>query len=85
MAAIAAEMLHGVMWLLDPTHLIIDCPYAEPFMADFTAAVEEALAARFAGENRQLPEIAAAAPGLGSVLRGAIRVLQRAWLERILA
>ena len=85
MAAITTEMLHGVMWLLDPTHLIIDCPYAEPFMADFTAAVEEALAARFAGENRQLPEIAAAAPGLGSVLRGAIRVLQRAWLERILA
>lgn len=85
MAVITAEMIHGVMWLLDPTHLIIDCPYAEPFMADFTAAVEEALAARFAGENRQLPEIAAAAPGLGSVLRGAIRVLQRAWLERILA
>ena len=85
MAAITAEMLHSVMWLLDPTHLVIDCPYAEPFMADFTAAVEAALTARFAGENRQLPEIAAAAPGLGSVLRGAIRVLQRAWLERILA
>ena len=84
MAAITAEMLHGVMWMLDPTHLIIDCPYAEPFMADFTAGVEAALAARFDGENRQLPAIAAAAPGLGSVLRGAIRVLQRAWLERIL-
>lgn len=85
MAGITAEMLHGVMWLLDPTHLIIDCPYAEPFMADFTAAVEKALVDRFAGENRQLPEIASAAPGLGSVLRGAIRVLQRAWLERILS
>ena len=85
MSAITAEMLHGVMWLLDPTHLIIDCPYAEPFMTDFTAWVGAALAARFEGENRQLPEIAAPAPGLGSVLRGAIRVLQKAWLERILS
>lgn len=85
MAGITAEMLHSVMWLLDPTHIIVDCPYAEPFMADFTVAIKAALSTRFAGENRQLPEIAAAAPGLGSVLRGAIRVLQRAWLERILA
>lgn len=85
MAKVAAEMLHGVLWMLDPTHLIIDCPYAEPFMAEFTAGVGRALERRFAGENRVLPQIGAPSPGVRSVLRGAIHVLQKEWLERILA
>ncbi len=85
MAKVAAEMLHGVLWMLDPTHLIIDCPYAEPFMADFTAGVGRALEGRFAGENRVLPQIGAASQGVRSVLRGAVHVLQKEWLERILA
>lgn len=84
MAAVTAEMLHGVLWMLDPTHLMLDCPYAEPFMPVFIEAVHHAMAVRFAGENRVLPVMDAASQGMRSVLRGAIHVLQKEWLERIL-
>lgn len=84
MAGIAAEMLHSVLWLLDPTHLIIDCPYAEPLADAFAQGVRDGLTTRFAGENRMLPQINAAPQGIRSVLRGAIRVLQKGWLERLL-
>ena len=84
MAGIVAEMLHSVLWLVDPTHLIIDCPFAEPFAKDFIQAIRAALVQRFAGENRMLPQISAAPQNIRSVLRGAIRVLQKGWLERIL-
>ena len=84
MAAITAEMLHGVLWMLDPTHIIIDCVYARPREQQFIAAVEKHLQLHFAGENRLLPQILPSAPGLSSVVRGAVCVLQRAWLERIL-
>ena len=84
MASIAAKMFHGVLWMLDPTHIIIDCVYARPREATFIAAVEKHLQLHFSGENRLLPQILPPAPGLASVVRGAVCVLQRAWLERIL-
>jgi len=84
MAAITAEMLHGVLWMLDPTHVIIDCVYARPYEAAFVQAVEKALQQLFAAEKRMLPRIAPSATGVSSVLRGAVCVLQRAWLDRIL-
>ena len=84
MASITAKMFHGVLWMLDPTHIIIDCVYARPREAVFITAVEKHLRQHFAGENRLLPQILPPAPGLGSVVRGAVCVLQRAWLERIL-
>ena len=84
MASITAKMFHGVLWMLDPTHIIIDCVYAQPREAAFIAAVEKHLQLHFAGENRLLPKLLPSAPGLSSVLRGAVCVLQRAWLERIL-
>ncbi len=84
MASVTAKMLHGVLWMLDPTHIIIDCVYAHPREAPFIAAVEKHLQLQFMGENRILPRIFPSAPGLSSVLRGAVCALQRAWLERIL-
>ncbi len=85
MAQIAAEMLHGVLWMLDPTHVMIDCPYAKPGMPSFIEALTRSLAQRFEGESRTLPEIAAAEQCISSVLRGAVHVLQREWLERIIS
>ncbi len=85
MAQIAAEMLHGVLWMLDPTHMIIDCLYAHPCQEDFIAAVYAHLQQRFAGEGRMLPVISAAPKSVSSVLRGAVHVLQREWLERIIS
>ena len=84
MASVTAKMLHGVLWMLDPTHIIIDCVYAHPREATFIAAVEKHLQLQFMGENRILPRIFPSAPGLSSVLRDAVCALQRAWLERIL-
>jgi len=84
MAAIAADMLHGVLWMLDPTHIIIDCVYARPRGDAFVQAVEKHLRTRYAGENRTLPQLFPGASGMSSVLRGAVRVLQKAWLDRIL-
>lgn len=85
MARIAAEMLHGVLWMLDPTHIIIDCVYAHSCMDIFIEAIRQELTKCFAGENRILPDISAAPQGVSSVLRGAVHVLQREWLERLLA
>ena len=84
MAAVTAEMLHGVLWMLDPTHVIIDCVYARSREDAFVQAVQRHLRALFAGEKRILPQIAPSALGISSVLRGAVCVLQREWLDRIL-
>lgn len=84
MAAITASMLHSVLWMLDPTHIIIDCVYARPRGDVFAQAVSRELQMLFGGENRVLPQLSPAAPGMSSVLRGAVHVLQRAWLDRIL-
>jgi len=84
MAEVTAEMLHGVLWLLDPTRIIIDCRYAAPFGDRFVAAVEEQLRARFPGGGRLLPALSCASQSIPSVLRGAVCVLQGVWLERVL-
>ncbi len=84
MAAITAKMLHGVLWMLDPTHIIVDCVYAHPQEDTFIAAVKKHLQQHFDGENRLLPQLLPCEPGVSSVRRGAVSVLQRAWLERIL-
>lgn len=84
MAAVTAKMLHAVLWMLDPTHIIVDCVYARPRENVFIAALEKHLQQHFEGENRLLPQLIPCKPGVSSVLRGAVSVLQRAWLERIL-
>ncbi len=84
MAAIAAKMLHAVLWMLDPTHIIIDCVYAQPRGNVFAQAVARRVQQLFDGEDRVLPLMCPAASGMSSVRRGAVHVLQRAWLDRIL-
>lgn len=84
MAAITAQMLHSVLWMLDPTHIIVDCIYARPRSDAFLRALSAHLQARFEGENRVLPRLCPGASGLSSVVRGAVHALQRAWLDRIL-
>jgi predicted NBD/HSP70 family sugar kinase len=84
MASIAAEMLHGVLWILDPTHIIIDCVYAQPDSNSFVQMVEKHLTKLYQDETRILPRLYPCSSGVSSVLRGAVRVLQKAWLDRIL-
>lgn len=85
MAAIAAEMLHNVLWILDPTHIIIDCVYARPREEVFVQSLSQHLQKQFAGENRLMPLLFPGSSGISSVLRGAVNVLQKAWLDRILS
>lgn len=84
MAAIAARMLHAVLWMLDPTHIIADCVYARPRQEVFIQALSRHMQRQFEGENRVLPQLFPGASGLSSVVRGAVHVLQRAWLDRVL-
>ena len=84
MAAIAARMLHTVLWMLDPTHIIVDCVYARPRQEEFIRALSRHMQSQFAGENRVLPQLFPGSSGLSSVVRGAVHVLQRAWLDRML-
>lgn len=79
-----ADMLYSVLWVLDPSHIIIDCRYAAPFEDAFIRRITDNLAARFAASGRALPVIAAAPQGMSSVTRGAVQVLQREWVARLL-
>ncbi|MBR5287453.1 MAG: ROK family transcriptional regulator [Clostridia bacterium] len=79
----AGDMLHNVLWVLDPSHIIIDCRYARPFEDAFLRRISEKLSMRTASAGRKLPMIVAAPKGISSVTRGAVQVLQREWVERM--
>lgn len=84
-AEITADMLYNVLWVLDPTHVVVDCRYALPFEKEFLAAIRSALDARFAASPRVLPHMLLAPQDMSSVTRGALSVLQREWVERIVS
>jgi len=84
-AAAASEMLYCVLWVLDPSHIIIDCRYAPPFEQEWIRMIQDRLSARLANSGKRFPSIASAPQGMSSVIRGAVQVLQREWIERILA
>lgn len=83
-AAAAADMLYNVLWVLDPSHIIIECRYALGHQEAFIAQISTHLA-RLDAAGRRFPSIIAAPPGMSSVVRGAVQILQREWIERILA
>ena len=84
-AAIACDMLYSVLWVLDPSLLIIDCRYALPEPNTFIELVSFHLSARLSASGKRAPAIVPAAQGMSSIVRGAVQVLQREWIERLLA
>ena len=80
----AGDMLYSVLWVLDPSHIIIDCRYAFSFEEDFIRMISERLSSRPYASGKRFPAIVPAPQGMSSILRGAIQVLQREWIERIL-
>ena len=84
-AGTVADMLYNVLWVLDPNHIIIDCRYALQHRDAFSTMIRTHLDTRFAASGRRLPPITPAPQGMSSVVRGAVQVLQREWIERILA
>lgn len=81
-AKTTADMLSGVLWLLDPSHIVIDCRYAAPFEKEFMNGVLSGLQQHFQ-TSRTLPVILPAPDSMSSVLRGAVQALQHNWVERI--
>ena len=84
-AASASDMLYCVLWVLDPSHIIIDCRYALPFEQAFIRLITDKLSARLSASGKRFPAIVPAPQGMSSIVRGAVQVLQREWIERILA
>lgn len=84
-AATVSDMLYSVLWVLDPSHIIVDCRYALSFREEFIGFVADSMAQRLAASGKKLPSISATPQGMSSVIRGAVQVLQREWIERILA
>lgn len=84
-ACAAADMLYSVLWVLDPSHIIVDCRYALHHRDAFIARIGAHLRDRLAASGRRFPALVAAPEGMSSVIRGAVQVLQREWIERILA
>ncbi len=78
-----AQMLYNVLWMLDPSHVIIDCLYAHPFEEVYLRQLLDSLSHLTSG-SRNLPVFSFAPQEMSSVLRGAIQVLQREWVERII-
>ncbi len=76
------DMLFSVVWLLDPSHIVIDCRYAAPHQDLFTDRIGMRLAARMAGAARKPPALLSV-PGDTGILRGAAQVLSREWIARI--
>lgn len=79
------DMLYSVLWVLDPSHIIIDCRYALAFQGEFIRFIAERIAFLLSASGKKLPSLSAVPPGMSSVVRGAVQVLQREWIERILA
>jgi len=79
----AAAMLECVLWVLDPCRIVIDCRYAAHLEEPFVSRIRYTLSRRFAASGRRLPQFFAAPKGMSSILRGAVQVLQREWVERL--
>lgn len=77
------DMLYSVVWLLDPSHIVIDCRYAHPYQDIFISRIGLRLAHQMRGTIRKPPSILPASEGMHSVLYGAAQVLSREWIARI--
>ncbi|MDR2505080.1 MAG: ROK family protein [Oscillospiraceae bacterium] len=83
-ADIIAEALYAVTWLLDPAAIVIDCRYAEYAQTIFIDKIKLSLQNLIGGALSRMPKLSPS-PFEGScVLRGAVNVLSKDWLERII-
>jgi len=84
-AQTTADMLYSVLWILDPSRIVIDCRYALSFQDAFMDSIAKNVAARLYASKKKVPLFVPAPQGMSSVIRGAVQVLQREWIERTLA
>lgn len=82
-AALTARMLYSVVWILDPKQIVIDCRYARPMEDEYFDRVKESLSSALGGALSVMPELIKALHDRRSVLSGAVQVLAREWIKRI--
>ncbi len=82
-ACTTADMIHSVLWLLDPSHIVIECGYAEPYREQYIGWINDTLHAMPGASGRRMPVISLAPDDSHNVLRGATQALRRLWVERI--
>ena len=75
-ANIVADILISVIWLLDPSHIVIDCGYATPYQDVFADRISSCLATRMGEGTRRFPSIQSVPGGTHSILSGAAQVLE---------
>ncbi len=82
LAETAGRMLHNVVWLLDPTRIVIDCPYINLYREHFISQVRSRLCVLLGGDL-DAAEILVSPYEMRSVLLGASQLLGRKWIERV--
>lgn len=81
-ATLIGGILQTVTWLLDPATVVIECPYAGEHAETLLTQVSSRLAYLLQG-NLKTPALVSAPAGGRSLLSGAMQVLSREWIARI--
>lgn len=82
-AETTSRMLHNVIWLLDPTRIILDCPFIHLYQEQFIKQVRTQLSALL-GNDLETAEILISPYEMRSVLLGASQLLSRRWIDRVI-
>lgn len=82
-AETTGSMLHNVIWLLDPSRIILECPYIQMYREQFLGQVRSRLC-ELLGSDPEGVEILASPYEMRSVLLGAVQVLSHKWIERVI-
>lgn len=82
-ADMVGDIAYSVIWLLDPSHIVVDCRYASPYQDLFTNRIRQRIATLLSSSLPRLPVVLSAPLEMRSVTYGAVQVLSREWIARI--
>ena len=82
-AELVGSMLHSVSCLLDPSQVVIDCPYITLYQDQFMAHIRARLSTLL-GSELAVPQMIPSPYALRCVILGATQVLSHQWIERVI-
>ncbi len=80
MASRVARMLYNILWVLDPSKIVIDCPYAAWAADDFMNGVRAGLESLTSGRLPRLPVCVYAPVAVPAILVGAMKEIGKGWI-----
>lgn len=83
-ALIVAQLFSNLVWLLDPTEIVIDCQYAALAPKLFIDTIHDQLASLVGGGLPQLPRCTLSSLEPSTVLTGAMQALVDLWFDSLL-